>query len=116
MTQPIIDMATFDELKATMGADFVGELIDVYCTETPVLFSQLELALAQGNVDGFRRAAHSIKSSSAPFGALAFAEQAKELEMLARRGEIGGAEASVASLATAYRQVEQRLRELQHAS
>jgi len=99
-----------------MGSDFVGEWRDAFCAETPALLAQLQQALADGNVDGFRRAAHSIKSSSAPFGAMAFSEQARELEMMARQGDLRGAETGVASLAAAYPQVAQKLRELQNAS
>jgi histidine phosphotransfer protein HptB len=116
MTQPIIDVAVFDELQATTDADFVGELMDAYCEETPLLIAQLEQALAEGNVDVFRRAAHSIKSSSAPFGALGFSGQAKELEMLARQGHLDGADAGLASLIAAYPKVVQSLRELQRGS
>ncbi len=116
MTQPIIDAATFDELKAAMGADFIGELIDTYCEETPALVAQLEQALAGGDGEGFRRAAHSIKSSSATFGALAFSAQARGLEMMAKQGDLGGAETRVASLAAEYPLVEQALRELQNGS
>jgi len=112
MTQPIIDTATFDELKAAMGADFIGELIDTYCEETPVLLAQLERALAEGDMEGFRRAAHSMKSNSATFGALAFSAQARELEMMAKQGDLRGAETRVASLAAEYPQLVQGLREL----
>jgi len=116
MTQPIIDTATFEELKAAMGADFIGELIDTYCEETRALVAQLEGALAGGDVEGFRRAAHSIKSSSATFGALPFSAQARELEMIAKQGDLQGVETKVASLVAGYPQVEQGLRELQNGS
>jgi histidine phosphotransfer protein HptB len=116
MTQSIIDTTTFEELKAAMGADFIGELIDTYCEETPALIAQLEGALAEGNVDAFRRAAHSIKSSSATFGALGFSAQAKELEMIAKQGDIRGTEAKVATLVAAYPPVAQALKDVQHGS
>jgi len=112
----IIDSTTFEQLKETMGADFIGELIDTYCEETPRLIADLQQALAPANAEVFRRSAHSIKSSSATFGALEFAAQARELEMIGKAGDLTSAGEKVAQLVAAYKQVEQALRELQHAS
>jgi HPt (histidine-containing phosphotransfer) domain-containing protein len=111
----VIDPATFEQLTTTMGADFMGELIDTYCEETPRLVADLQQALAQGNADVFRRSAHSIKSSSATFGALEFAAQARELEMIGKAGDLTGAQTKVEQLVGDYTQVELALRELQHA-
>ena len=55
-----------------MGAEFIGELIDTYCQETPQLIAALQQALAQGDAPAFQRAAHSIKSTSASLGAMEF--------------------------------------------
>ena len=49
MTDPSIDIAIFENLKAMMGADFIGELIDAYFEETPQLLGQIEQALASGD-------------------------------------------------------------------
>ena len=40
-----IDQATFEKLKHDVGADFVGELIETYCAETPQLIAKLQHAL-----------------------------------------------------------------------
>jgi histidine phosphotransfer protein HptB len=111
----IIDAATFDQLVETMGPDFIGELIDTYCEETPRLVVQLQQALAQGSAEDFRRAAHSIKSSSATFGALDFAAHARELEMIGKTGNLSSVGTSADVLAAEYKLVDQALRELQHA-
>jgi histidine phosphotransfer protein HptB len=116
VSEAVIDDKTFTELKETMGADFIGELIDTYCDETPRLVAELEQALARADAEAFRRTAHSIKSSSASFGALPFAALARELEMLGKGGDLTGAGPQVARLAAEYHQVEDRLRELQHAA
>ena len=73
-TTDIIDLPTFNDLKELMGADFIGELIDTYIEETAGVIGQLRQALAAGDADAFRRLAHSIKSSSASLGALAFSQ------------------------------------------
>jgi histidine phosphotransfer protein HptB len=81
MTQATIDQATFDELKATAGAEFVVELIDTFLAEAPTMLADLRSALAAGNADAFRRAAHSLKSNSNTFGALTLGALAKNLEL-----------------------------------
>ena len=90
-TQLIIDRATFNDLKEVMGADFVVELIDTYTFETEGLIAQIYSALAAGDSTTFGRLAHSIKSSSASMGALKFSQQARELEMLGKAGDLAGA-------------------------
>ena len=46
MTAPTIDAATFAELQASAGADFVGELIDTFFEEAPTMLAELTSALA----------------------------------------------------------------------
>jgi histidine phosphotransfer protein HptB len=81
MTQPTIDVATFEELKATAGDDFVRELVDTFLVEAPAMLDDLRAAYAAGNADTFRRAAHSLKSNANTFGALTLARFAKHLEL-----------------------------------
>jgi len=81
MTQPTIDHATFEELKATAGAEFVSELVDTFLVEAPAMLADLRSSLAAGDADRFRRAAHSLKSNSNTFGALALGALAKNLEL-----------------------------------
>jgi HPt (histidine-containing phosphotransfer) domain-containing protein len=114
----MIDRSTFDRLLESFGgdADFLAEMLDVYFDDSPAQLAAMEVALAAGDAEGLRRAAHSLKSNSATFGALAFSAQAREIEMLAKQGELQGAETKVAALAAEYPGVEQGLREMQHGS
>jgi HPt (histidine-containing phosphotransfer) domain-containing protein len=77
----VIDPHTFDELQANAGADFVAELVDTFAQEAPSLLAELRSALAAGAAERFRRAAHSLKSNSATFGATRLAALARELEL-----------------------------------
>ena len=110
--QEIIDPVTFNELKDLMGADFLVELIDTYNTETSGLIEQLRQALTTGDATSFGRIAHSIKSSSASLGALAFSQQARELEMLGKAIDLSGAGPKVERVAADFLQVKRRLEEL----
>ena len=81
MTQVTIDQETFAELQATTGADFVVEPVDTFAEEAPQMLAEMRTARAGADADGFRRAAHSLKSNSNAFGAMRLAEMARELEM-----------------------------------
>ena len=86
---PVIDTTTFENLKEMSGADFINELIDTFLDDAPKLTSEIHAALAAQDADSFRRAAHSLKSNAATFGALGLAEIAKELEGLGRENRLG---------------------------
>lgn len=79
-----IDLNTFNALKDSTGADFIGELIDAFLDDAPSLIAQMRAGLATGDAETFRRAAHSMKSNAATFGAMELAALAKELESLGR--------------------------------
>jgi HPt (histidine-containing phosphotransfer) domain-containing protein len=112
----IIDMPTYDQLKALMVAEFVAELIDTYHVETAGLIEQLDQALACGEASSFGRTAHSIKSSSASLGAVAFSQQARELEMMGKANDLTGADKKLAQLKVDFALVIQRLLELKNES
>ncbi len=110
--QAIIDLTTFHSLQETVGADFVNELIDTYNLETAELIEQLRQSLAVQDAASFGRVAHSIKSSSASLGALAFSQQARELEMLGKASDLSNAGPKLERLAADFLQVKNHLEEL----
>jgi len=108
----VIDPATFDELVASTGGDaaFIRELIDTYLTDAPGLFAQMRNALAAGDAETFRRAAHSLKSNSASLGAMTLSAQAKGLEMMGKAANLEGAAARIAAADAEYAQVQAALK------
>jgi len=86
-----IDRAVFDRLVATTGGPFVTELIDTFGEDARELLAALRRALAGMDVDAFRRAAHSLKSTAESLGAVALGALARELEGHARAGSLEGA-------------------------
>lgn len=82
MTDKVINKAVYDELKDAAGAEFVVELVTAFLEEAPGMFGDINTALAAGDSDGFRRAAHSLKSNAQVFGADALATQARALELM----------------------------------
>src|SRR5215213_3025417 len=85
-----LDSAALDSLLDATGGDpaFLAEMIDAYLTDSIELFSTIDGAFAGGRPDELRRAAHSLKSYSATFGAMALAETCREIEERAKAGEL----------------------------
>lgn len=81
MTQDPIDQAVYDELKEAAGAEFVVELVTTFLEEAPGMITDLRTSLEAADTDGFRRAAHSLKSNANVFGAHALAAPARDLEL-----------------------------------
>ena len=106
-TDEIIDQATFAGLLDSLGGDvgFLSELVEAYLASSPELIGSMRQAVASGEAPALQRAAHSLKTGSASFGALAFAAQCKELEELAKTGALDGAEEKCEALEAAYAQV-----------
>jgi len=107
----IIDAATFADLQAAAGEDFVKELIDTFLEEAPPMLDALRNAIKAGNADAFRRTAHSLKSNSHTFGALSLGAMARDLEMKGMPADA----ASLDALATEYSRVATALTELRDA-
>jgi HPt (histidine-containing phosphotransfer) domain-containing protein len=85
---PIIDKATFDELKQMSGADFINELIDAFLDDAPNMIQNMQTALAKKDVESFRRNAHSLKSNANTFGAMELGALAKELEFMGKENNL----------------------------
>jgi len=114
MPEPVIDRATLEGLASTTDKEFVGELIDTFLEDAPTLLAALSSTLEGQDAEGFRRAAHSLKSNGASLGAMAFSGSAKELERMGKAGDLNGAAGRVESLRAEFDQVMQALREYQH--
>jgi HPt (histidine-containing phosphotransfer) domain-containing protein len=62
----------------------LGKIIGLYLDGAPALLQRLREAVAVGDGEALRQAAHSFKSSSANLGATALAAACKELEQRGR--------------------------------
>jgi HPt (histidine-containing phosphotransfer) domain-containing protein len=81
---PVIDRATFDELRQMSGAGFINELIDAFLDDAPNMIQNMYLALDTKDIESFRRNAHSLKSNANTFGATELGMLSKELESMAK--------------------------------
>src|SRR4026209_2670832 len=85
---PMIDPATFNELKQMSGAEFINELIDAFLDDAPTMIQNMVSALDKQDVESFRRNAHSLKSNANTFGATELGALAKELEFMAKANNL----------------------------
>jgi HPt (histidine-containing phosphotransfer) domain-containing protein len=112
MTQETIDAATFKALQEAAGADFVTELVATFLDdEAPAMMAEIESALAAGDAERFRRMAHSLKSNSNTFGAVALGLAARDLE-LSGLAAVSTRPQPLATLAAEYERAAARLREM----
>ena len=84
----VIDINTFNSLKESTGADFIGELIDTFLEDAPIQIQQMKDGLDKKDAESFRRAAHTVKSNAATFGATQLATLARELESMGRENNL----------------------------
>jgi len=108
----VIDRAVFERLVATTGGPFVAELIDTFGEDARELLAALREALARTDLDGFRRAAHSLKSTAESLGATGLAALARDLEATARAGSLDGAAGRLDRLTEHYERAARALGEL----
>ncbi len=102
MTVSLIDPAVFAELKEAVGDEFVVELVDTFMEEAPAILAEMRVALAEADADGYRRGAHSLKANGNTFGALIFAEKARDAEHNGISGDPSFDTAVLDALDTAY--------------
>jgi HPt (histidine-containing phosphotransfer) domain-containing protein len=107
-----LDLSTFEELKQMSGADFIDELVDTFLEDAPRLIAEMKAALQSGDADSFRRAAHSLKSNSATFGATGLSALAKEQEMLAKEKRLDEAAGLLPRVEASLRLVSEELKGL----
>jgi histidine phosphotransfer protein HptB len=107
----LIDYAIFHQLRDTMGSEYIIELIHIYCEDVPQRIIEIKQAIFDRNSEIYRRAAHSIKSSSNILGALQLGTLANELEIIGREHEISTTMPKVEYLAEIYEIVKQELEE-----
>lgn len=114
MTEPLIDPEAWETMKAMTDPAFLVELIDVYLNDSPELIEQMRAGMESGEIETVRRAAHSLKSNSASFGAQQLANAARELEMIAKGGTLVGGALKLEAIEAAFNQLLPMLVELKN--
>jgi signal transduction histidine kinase/DNA-binding response OmpR family regulator len=90
----VLDLKAIQRLQLGLGdraGTVLPELIEQFSQDGKRLLAEAWLAVEKGKVDDLRLAAHSLKSTSATFGANELSAVTRELEHLARDGKLEGA-------------------------
>ncbi|MDP5016457.1 MAG: response regulator [Dolichospermum sp.] len=108
----LLDTETLKELKESICDNNITEfviLIDSYLEDSPQRLQALSQAIAEDNAKNLRLEAHTLKSSSAIFGAKEFSKLCKKLEDLGRDGNTADAVLLLPQLIKEYQEVEAAL-------
>ena len=108
----VINPSALDALMEATGGDpdFLREMIDVFLADTVELLAAMDGALASGDTEALRRAAHSLKSNAATFGAMRLTALARQLEELGKTAEMSGSPPVLAAARAEFASVEDVLR------
>jgi CheY-like chemotaxis protein/HPt (histidine-containing phosphotransfer) domain-containing protein len=85
-----LDASAIESLRELGGEGFLAEVIDTFFSDAPALVATLRTTHEEGDAEGLRRTAHTLKSNGQTFGAGRFSELCRELEQRARSGELDG--------------------------
>jgi HPt (histidine-containing phosphotransfer) domain-containing protein len=74
------------------STEMLPGLVNTYIKDSVELIQSARAAYKNQDIEGLRRAAHTLKSTSANFGATKVSALCKELELTAKTGQLEGAE------------------------
>ena len=104
-SQPLFDPVVLQRLQADLepaGATVVARLVDKFVEEISGLPRSLREALANGDAFRLRLLSHAAKGNGTTFGLLRFAQSCRELERMARTGDLTLAAEALAEVEAAY--------------
>jgi HPt (histidine-containing phosphotransfer) domain-containing protein len=110
--RPAVDASVLARLAESMGGDdaFVVELIEQFVTDSPALVTAARHGVEAGDADEVRRAAHTLKSNAATFGANELADRSSRLEAAAKTGTLDDGLAWIEAIADELERVHAALR------
>lgn len=111
----LLDAATLDDIRAIVGdegEDGLAGLIASFLDDAPHLLNAMRDALDREDAGALQAAAHTMKSTTALFGATALAALCEALELRSAAGQMQGAQSRVAGIRAAYADVERAMRRL----
>ncbi len=106
-----LDMDVISELKQVMGGEF-SLLIETFESDSVLRIEALKQAVACGQPDLIRRAAHSFKGSAGNMGAIVLTGLCRNLEEKGFEGETDGCEQLLEQLIDEYQRVQLALNAL----
>ena len=114
----VVDSAALERLVKIIGdkPGPLAELIDAFHDDVQRLVDSARRGLQQGQVEEVRRAAHTLKSTGATFGATRFSELSRSLESLTSSGTLDGAADLIRRVEAEYQAVRIALEKVREGS
>ncbi len=81
-------LATIEALQKGSDKDLLSRVVRLYLENAPAQMERLLACIREGDPEGTRKAAHSLKSSSGNIGAARFAALLREVEMAGEAGTL----------------------------
>jgi len=106
--EPIIDPEKWQSLVASLD-ETVVDVADSFLADTPNSLKEMKAAYSKGDMETVGRIAHSLKSSSAIFGATRLSKLSFALEQAVQNKE-GGIEDKISEVGKVYLLVEKELK------
>jgi HPt (histidine-containing phosphotransfer) domain-containing protein len=78
--------------------ELLREVLQLFLSEYPNLFDDVQRAVEQSNASSLERAAHTLKGSLSTIGAEFAAQTALSLELMGRTGQLDGASEQLGNL------------------
>jgi histidine phosphotransfer protein HptB len=107
-----IDKNAFNDLRAHTSEAFVAELVAAFMQEAPKMLADLRRGRDAADAELFRRAAHTLKSNSATFGAMELVGMARAMELGGLVADAASDHAAIAELEAAWRRAAVELQEM----
>lgn len=96
-----VDPEALTRLREALGGT-IGEVVLPFLEDMPLYLEEMEAAMASGEHDVLRRAAHAVKGAAGNLGATLLAGVAKEVEAMAEVGSTDDVGRRIASLRTEF--------------
>jgi signal transduction histidine kinase/DNA-binding response OmpR family regulator/HPt (histidine-containing phosphotransfer) domain-containing protein len=99
---PVLETGALTRLEELAGEDrgFIVEFIDTFLERVPNMLGEMDETLDDGDAEGLRRVAHTLKSDSLTLGATVLSERCYELEHLAKAEALDQAHSKIAEVKT----------------
>lgn len=114
-----LDPAVIDNIKALHQdnmPDILGELIQIYLSESEKLMQKLSRAVEQSDTDGIFKTAHTLKSSSGNMGAMTLTSLCGEIEKKGKCGATKGIKDDYNRIILEYQRVQSALKKMMSGS
>ena len=103
---PPVDLEGFRTLMREAGVEEVADAtVEIYLSEAPRIFGQVEEAVRSGDPEAARRAAHSLKSASGNIRAARLADLLQAMEASGKAGDLAGVQGAFPALQAEFRSV-----------